>query len=68
MSISPVLTGNKNWHFELNASLFSGKEGTDAITLQLIVIGYRYQKPVGGFVFKVKIEFLNIGFGVGYAF
>jgi hypothetical protein len=28
MSISPVLTGNKNWHFELNASLFSGKEVT----------------------------------------
>jgi hypothetical protein len=36
--------------------------------LQIIYIGYRYQKPVGVFIFKTKIGILGVGFGVGYAF
>jgi hypothetical protein len=63
-----MLTGNKNSHFELNTGLFSGKEDGDAITLPIIDVGYRYQKPEGGFVFKAKVGILGVGFGVGYAF
>jgi len=63
-----LFTGNKNSHFELNTGLFSGKEDADAITLPLIDVEYRYQKPEGGFVFKAKIGILGVGFGVGYTF
>jgi hypothetical protein len=63
-----LFTGNKNLNFELNTSLFSGKEDADAITLPLIDVEYRYQKPDGGYIFKAKIGILGVGFGVGYAF
>jgi hypothetical protein len=63
-----MLTGKKNSHFELNTGLFSGQEDGDSFTLPLIDVGYRYQKPEGGFVFKAKIGILGVGFGVGYAF
>jgi hypothetical protein len=36
--------------------------------LPLIDVGYRYQKPDRGFIFKAKIGILGVGFGVGYAF
>jgi hypothetical protein len=63
-----MLTGKKNSHFELSTGLFRGKEDRDAITLPIIDIGYRYQKPEGGLVFKAKIGILGVGFGIGYAF
>jgi hypothetical protein len=36
--------------------------------LPLIDVGYRYQKPDRGLIFKAKIGILGVGFGVGYAF
>jgi hypothetical protein len=63
-----MLTGKKNSHFELSTGFFRGKEDRDTITLPIIDIGYRYQKPEGGFIFKTKIGILGVGFGVGYAF
>jgi hypothetical protein len=65
-----MLTGKKNSHFELNTGLFSGNniEGSNSVTLPLFDVGYRYQKPEGGFIFKAKIGVLGIGFGLGYAF
>jgi hypothetical protein len=65
-----MLTGKKNSHFELNTGVFSGKEidGSNSVTLPLLDVGYRYQKPDGGFVFKAKIGILGIGIGLGYAF
>jgi hypothetical protein len=65
-----MLTGKKNPHFELNTGVFSGVniDDSDSVTLPLFDVGYRYQKPTGGFVFKAKIGVLGIGFGLGYAF
>ena len=65
-----MLTGKKNSHFELNTGLFSGNniEGSNSVTLPVLDVGYRYQKPTGGFIFKAKIGVLGIGFGLGYAF
>lgn len=63
-----MLTGKKNSHFELNAGVFSGKGDDDSITLPLLDVGYRYQKPSGGFIFKAKAGVLGIGIGLGYAF
>jgi hypothetical protein len=60
-----MLTGKKNSHFELNTGVFSGN---NSVTLPLLDVGYRYQKPDGGFIFKAKIGILGIGFGLGYAF
>ena len=65
-----MLTGKKNFHFELNAGVFSGKSSDDSnsITYPLLDLGWRYQKPDGGFIFKAKVGILGIGIGLGYAF
>ena len=65
-----MLTGKKNSHFELNAGVFSGKEidGSNSVTFPLLDVGYRYQKPDGGFIFKAKVGILGVGIGLGYAF
>jgi hypothetical protein len=61
-------TGKNNSNFKMNIGLFSEKKVADAITLPFINVGYRYQKPDEGFIFKAKIGTLVVGFGVGYAF
>lgn len=65
-----MLTGKENKHFELNAGAFVGKdfEQDNMYVFPLIDLGYRYQKPEGGFIFKAKLGFLGIGIGLGYAF
>jgi len=65
-----MLTGKKNSHFELNAGIFSGKDigNSNSFALPLLDVGYRYQKPDGGFVFKAKLGILGVGIGLGYAF
>lgn len=66
-----MLTGKRNSHFELNAGVFTGKEiddSADSVTLPLLDVGYRYQKPNGGFLFKAKVGILGVGIGLGYAF
>lgn len=65
-----MLTGKGNKHFELNIGAFVGKdiELEHIYVWPLIDFGYRYQKPEGGLIFKVKVGFLGLGIGLGYAF
>ena len=67
-----MLTGKGKHHFELSGGVFMGndKKGshTGFFALPLFDIGYRIQKPVKGFVFRVKVGTLGFGIGLGYAF
>lgn len=65
-----MLTGKGNNHFDLSGALFFGYDSyyEDNILLPNLDLGYRYQKPNGGFIFKAKVGFLGIGIGLGYAF
>lgn len=62
-----MLSGTGKNHFEINGGVFflSSKE---ILALPLLDLGYRYQKPGGGFLFKAKAGILGIGIGLGYAF
>lgn len=69
-----MLTGPKNHHFEASAGAFLGYEsggpsykGT-LFVLPLLDLGYRYQKPGKGFLFRAKVGTLSLGIGLGYAF
>ena len=54
---------------EFNLGIFSGKDNNDPFILPLLDVGYRYQKPEGGLIFKVKAGILGIfSVGLGYAF
>ena len=64
-----MLTGKGNNHFEVNAGTFIVSDYyNDIVAYPLVDVGYRYQKPGGGFVFKAKIGLLGLGIGLGYAF
>ena len=76
-----MLTGKKNSHFELNAGAFFSPKGeeslgfamgdsnTDGVFIfPIFNIGYRYQKPSGGFIFRANIGAISAGLSVGYAF
>ena len=65
-----VLTGKRHNHFERKAGIFIvvySDENNSGVIPRLDV-GYHYQKPNGGFVFKTKIGILGLGIGLGYAF
>ena len=59
-----MLTGKKNNHFELNTGVFIVQDNG----YLLLDIGYRFQKPEGGFIFKTHLGSLGAGIGVGFAF
>ena len=68
-----MLTGKKNNHFEISGGAFIGKNTSeyneeDMYYLPIINLGYRYQKPEGGYIFKARAGFLGVGIGLGYAF
>jgi hypothetical protein len=76
-----MLTGKKNSHFELNAGAFFSPKGevslgfamgdsnTDGVFIfPIFNIGYRYQKPSGGFIFRANVGAISTGLSVGYAF
>jgi hypothetical protein len=65
-----ILTGKGNNHFEVNGGAFIGNDSyySDSFVFPLLDLGYRYQKPAGGFIFRAKAGFLGIGLGLGYAF
>ena len=65
-----VLLGEKNHHFETNAGLFVGSDyqGSETFYIPYLELGYRYQKPTGGFLFRAYVGVLGIGVGFGYAF
>ena len=60
----------KNHHIELNAGAFIGDEGRyDAkFIFPIFNIGYRYQKPNGGFIFRLNQGAESLGISLGYAF
>lgn len=65
-----LLIGRQNSHFETSIGWFLGfeKNFTERMTWPVISIGYRYQKPEGGFFFRPHIGTTGPGFGFGYAF
>lgn len=65
-----LLVGRQNSHFEASIGWFFGVEKmfTYPWKWPVISIGYRYQKPEGGFFFRPHIGTTGPGFGFGYAF
>ena len=67
-----MITGKKNKHFEFNAGSFLGYEKTKRknkpFLLPILNIGYRYQKPDGGFIFRANAGIVALGISFGYAF
>lgn len=63
-----MLTGKKNGHLELNIGAFVGKNLNNTFMHPLINIGYRYQKPKGGFIFRANVGIIGVGLSLGYAF
>lgn len=65
-----MLTGKGNNHFEINGGAFFGKDDyyNELFVLPLIDLGYRFQKPEGGFIFRAKAGVLGAGIGLGFAF
>ena len=75
-----MLTGKKNNHFELNAGGFLGIEKVKGVgsyqgevfyypfVFPIFNVGYRYQKPEGGFIFRANAGIISLGLSFGYAF
>lgn len=68
-----MLTGKKNHHFEASLGAFVGNDngqgyGDGLFVLPLLDLGYRFQKPQKGFVFRAKAGILGVGIGLGYSF
>ena len=71
-----MLTGNKNAHFEASAGLFSGWQKPalapgsvgNLFYVPILDLGFRYQKPGKGFLFRAKAGTFGIGIGAGYSF
>lgn len=59
-----MLTGKSNNHFELNTGVFLIQDNG----YLLLDIGYRFQKPEGGLIFKTHLGTLGAGIGLGFAF
>ena len=77
-----MLTGKKNNHFELNGGCFLGiakghwdystnggpLEFYYAFPVPIFNVGYRFQKPEGGFIFRANAGLISLGLSFGYAF
>lgn len=76
-----ILTGAGDHHFEMVGGAFLGnfksKNGSGIFApdedlgfkaLPLIDVGYRFQKPESGFLFRAKVGTLGLGIGLGYGF
>lgn len=76
-----LLTGRNRNHFEFSGGAYMGVfktvEYTGPLTcddsrgfqtIPLVDIGYRYQKPEGGFLFRAKLGTLGAGIALGFAF
>ncbi|MCS5623663.1 MAG: hypothetical protein NZ735_06880 [Candidatus Marinimicrobia bacterium] len=62
-----MLTGAGKHHFETSAGIFISPALNSSV-LPLLDLGYRFQNPEGGFVFRGKVGTLGVGVGIGYAF
>ena len=63
-----MLTGKNYVHFELNAGAFIGNEGGHIFLFPIFNVGYRLQKPEGGFIFRANAGIISLGLSIGYAF
>ena len=77
-----MLISKKNKHLEVNAGAFLGVdtyynhnsrlgaigERADPFIFPILNIGYRYQKPHGGFIFRLNQGAESLGISFGYAF
>ena len=67
-----MITGKRDGHFELNMGAFIGDENGPSdrgkFLFPILNIGYRYQKPIGGFIFRANAGFPSLGISFGYAF
>ncbi len=79
-----ILTGKGDHHFEADAGIYFGtfknkeidswlisgpcNEKTGSRVIPLIDLGYRYQIPEGGFLFRARAGTYGLGVGFGYAF
>lgn len=66
-----MLTGKRSNHFEINGGVFIANYSdvpSEYFALPILDLGYRYQKPSGGIIFRAKAGILGIGLGIGYAF
>ena len=59
-----LLTGEANHHFDTSAGICQ----IDGMVNPFIDLGYRFQKPEGGLVFRGKVGILGVGLGLGLAF
>lgn len=66
MGLNFVL-GRKNNHFDSSIGGFVGSEN-GIFAWPIGTIGYRYQKPSGGFLFKTHLGTLGLDIGLGYSF
>lgn len=78
-----ILTGKGDHHFEVSGGTFLGSfknkdnggallgscsENSGLKVRPLIDLGYRFQKPESGFIFRAKVGIYGLGIGLGYAF
>lgn len=67
-----LLTGKKNHHFMASGGIFVGKDYEkdpgSMYALPMLDIGYRFQRPQGGFLFQAKAGIFGIGIGIGGSF
>lgn len=62
------LFGKNNNHFEGTLGAFVGSDNGNLFGWPIALVGYRYQKPTGGFIFRANIGTLGLGIGLGHAF
>ncbi len=66
-----MLTGRKNHHFEaaLGPEFWIDENEYGPPLVPFAQVGYRFQKPAGGFLFRTHIGITSgLGVGVGYSF
>jgi len=65
-----MLTGKNRNHFEMNGGMAVGyaPSGEEVVGWPVFDLGYRYQKPEGGFIFRAKLGTLGVGVSFGYSF
>jgi len=58
-----------NHHMDISVgATYSGREGVASSLWPKVDLGYRYQKPDGGFLFKVFATTIGVGAGIGSTF
>jgi len=68
LAAATMLTGKKDNHFELNMGIMVAGNQEGVIPIPLLTVGYRYQKPEGGFIFRANGGLAYVGVSFGHAF